>query len=288
MRNLLEFLAKYNHWFVFLLLEVVSAVLLFRSNTYQGSVWVSTANAVVGKVYEWNSAVESFFSLTRVNEELSVRNFYLERQVSQLGRLYGELTRDTTFVERNGLKLLSQYRLIQAKVIDNTLDNPYNLMTINRGRLDGVKPDMGVACGNGIVGIVFLVSDHYSVVMPVLNVKSRISCTIRNRGYVGYLQWYGGDPSVAYVEDIPRHARFRRGDWVVTSGYSSIFPAGVLVGKIVQVYNSRDGLSYRLKVQLTTNFGDLRDVYVISDNTVAERVRLLNEATDSLHIDSRD
>ncbi len=288
MRNLLEFLAKYNHWFVFLLLEVVSAVLLFRFNTYQGSVWVSTANAVVGKVYEWNSAVESFFSLTRVNEELSVRNFYLERQVSQLGRLYGELTRDTTFVERNGLKLLSQYKLIQAKVIDNTLDNPYNLMTINRGRLDGVKPDMGVACGNGIVGIVFLVSDHYSVVMPVLNVKSRISCTIRNRGYVGYLQWYGGDPSVAYVEDIPRHARFRKGDWVVTSGYSSIFPAGVLVGKIVQVYNSRDGLSYRLKVQLTTNFGDLRDVYVISDNTVAERVRLLNEATDSLHIDSRD
>lgn len=288
MRNLLEFLAKYNHWFVFLLLEVVSAVLLFRYNTYQGSVWVSTANAVVGKVYEWNSAVESFFSLTRVNEELSVRNFYLERQVSQLGRLYGELTRDTTFVERNGLKLLSQYKLIQAKVIDNTLDNPYNLMTIDRGRLDGVKPDMGVACGNGIVGIVFLVSDHYSVVMPVLNGKSRISCTIRNRGYVGYLQWYGGDPSVAYVEDIPRHARFRKGDWVVTSGYSSIFPAGVLVGKIVQVYNSRDGLSYRLKVQLTTNFGDLRDVYVISDNTVAERVRLLNEATDSLHIDSRD
>ena len=288
MRNLLEFLAKYNHWFVFLLLEVVSAVLLFRYNTYQGSVWVSTANAVVGKVYEWNSAVESFFSLTRVNEELSVRNFYLERQVSQLGRLYGELTRDTTSVERNGLKLLSQYKLIQAKVIDNTLDNPYNLMTIDRGRLDGVKPDMGVACGNGIVGIVFLVSDHYSVVMPVLNGKSRISCTIRNRGYVGYLQWYGGDPSVAYVEDIPRHARFRKGDWVVTSGYSSIFPAGVLVGKIVQVYNSRDGLSYRLKVQLTTNFGDLRDVYVISDNTVAERVRLLNEAADSLHIDSRD
>ena len=288
MRNLLEFLAKYNHWFVFLLLEVVSAVLLFRYNTYQGSVWVSTANAVVGKGYEWNSAVESFFSLTRVNEELSVRNFYLERQVSQLGRLYGELTRDTTFVERNGLKLLSQYKLIQAKVIDNTLDNPYNLMTIDRGRLDGVKPDMGVACGNGIVGIVFLVSDHYSVVMPVLNGKSRISCTIRNRGYVGYLQWYGGDPSVAYVEDIPRHASFRKGDWVVTSGYSSIFPAGVLVGKIVQVYNSRDGLSYRLKVQLTTNFGDLRDVYVISDNTVAERVRLLNEATDSLHIDSRD
>lgn len=140
MRNLLEFLAKYNHWIIFVLLEVVSAVLLFRYNTYQGSVWFSTANAVAGKVYEWNSAVESFFSLTRVNEELALRNFYLERQVNQLSRLYGELTRDTSFLERSERQLLSQYQLLPAKVVDNSLDKPYNLMTINRGRLDGVKP----------------------------------------------------------------------------------------------------------------------------------------------------
>ena len=216
MRNLLEFLAKYNHWIIFVLLEVVSAVLLFRYNTYQGSVWFSTANAVAGKVYEWNSAVESFFSLTRVNEELALRNFYLERQVNQLSRLYGELTRDTSFLERSERQLLSQYQLLPAKVVDNSLDKPYNLMTINRGRLDGVKPDMGVACGNGVVGIVYLVADHYSVVMPVLNLKSRISCTIRRRGYVGYLAWYGGDPTVAYVEAIPSHALFLLGDWVAT------------------------------------------------------------------------
>lgn len=284
MRNLLEFLARHNHWLLFVALEVVSAVLLFRYNTYQGSVWVSTANAVAGKVYEWNSAVESYFSLTSINEDLARRNFYLERQVSQLSRLYGELTRDTSAAERAGLRLLSQYSAIPAKVVDNTLDRPYNLMTIDRGRLDGVKPDMGVACGSGVVGIVYLVADRYSVVMPVLNLKSRISCTIRRRGYVGYLAWYGGDPTVAYVEDIPRHARFRRGDWVETSGYSSIFPAGVTVGKILQVYNSRDGLSYRLKVQLTTDFGNLRDVLVVSDSTLAERASLLNAARDSLRI----
>ena len=224
MRNLLEFLARHNHWLLFVALEVVSAVLLFRYNTYQGSAWVSTANAVAGKVYEWDSAVESFFSLTRINEDLALRNFYLERQVSQLSRLYGELVCDTSAAERATLNLLSQYDVVRAKVVDNTLHQPYNLMTIDRGRLDGVKPDMGVACGSGIVGIVYLVSDHYSVVMPVLNLKSRVSCTIRRRGYVGYLAWYGGDPTVAYVEDIPRHARFRRGDWVETSGYSSIFP----------------------------------------------------------------
>ena len=284
MRNLLEFLARHNHWLLFVALEVVSAVLLFRYNTYQGSVWVSTANAVAGKVYEWDSAVESFFSLTRINEDLAVRNIYLERQVSQLSRLYGELVGDTSAAERATLNLLSQYDVVRAKVVDNTLHQPYNLMTIDRGRLDGVKPDMGVACGSGIVGIVYLVSDHYSVVMPVLNLKSRVSCTIRRRGYVGYLAWYGGDPTVAYVEDIPRHARFRRGDWVETSGYSSIFPAGVTVGQIMQVYNSRDGLSYRLKVRLSTDFGNLRDVLVISDKSVAERARLLDAARDSLRI----
>ena len=288
MRNLLEFLARHNHWLLFVALEVVSAVLLFRYNTYQGSVWVSTANAVAGKVYEWDSAVESFFSLTRVNEDLALRNFYLERQVSQLSRLYGELTRDTSAAERATQALLSQYDVVRAKVVDNTLHRPYNLMTIDRGRLDGVKPDMGVACGSGIVGIVYLVSDHYSVVMPVLTLKSRVSCTIRRRGYVGYLAWYGGDPTVAYVEDIPRHARFSRGDWVETSGYSSIFPAGVTVGQILQVYNSRDGLSYRLKVRLSTDFGNLRDVLVISDRSVAERARLLDAARDSLHIGSKE
>ena len=284
MRNLLEFLARHNHWLLFVALEVVSAVLLFRYNTYQGSVWVSTANAVAGKVYEWDSAVESFFSLTRINEDLALRNFYLERQVSQLSRLYGELVGDTSAAERATLNLLSQYDVVRVKVVDNTLHQPYNLMTIDRGRLDGVKPDMGVACGSGIVGIVYLVSDHYSVVMPVLNLKSRVSCTIRRRGYVGYLAWYGGDPTVAFVEDIPRHARFRRGDWVETSGYSSIFPAGVTVGQIMQVYNSRDGLSYRLKVRLSTDFGNLRDVLVISDKSVAERARLIDAARDSLRI----
>ena len=156
-------------------------------------------------------------------------------------------------------------------------------MTIDKGRADGVKPDMGVACGNGVVGVVYLVSDHYAVVIPVLNASSsRISCAIRGRGYFGYLQWYGEDPAVAYVEDVPRHARFKLGDWIVTSGFSSIFPSGVLVGKIEQAYNSRDGLSYKLKVRLSTDFGCLRDVCVISDKSIAERAALQKAAEDSL------
>ena len=283
MKNLIAFLTKYHHWFLLVLLEVASGVLLFQKNSYQSSVLFTSANAVAGKVYEWDSAVRSFFSLKRVNEELTLRNFYLERQVSQLRRLYGDLTKDTTQAELEQLKFLSQYKLIPAKVISNTIDKADNLMTIDRGRLDGVERDMGVACGSGVVGVVYLVSDHYAAVIPVLNVtSSRISCAIRGRGYFGYLQWYGGDASVAYVEDIPRHARFKRGDWVETSGYSSSFPPGVLVGKIEKIYNSTDGLSYRLKVRLSTDFGCLRDVMVISDKSIGERLRLQEQVKDSI------
>ena len=288
MRNLLDFLKKYHHWFLFIFLEVISGVLLFKYNSYQGSVWLSSANVVVGKVYEWESKTGSFFTLSKANEELSLRNFYLERQVDQLRRLYADATRDTTAMERSELQFLSQYQLIPAKVVENSLNKLENLMTIDKGRSDGVEVDMGVACGNGVVGVVYLVGDHYSVVIPVLNVSSsRISCAIRDRGYFGYLHWYGGDPTVAYVEDIPRHAKFRLGEWVVTSGFSSIFPSGVLVGKIEQAYNSSDGLSYKLKVQLSTDFSCVRDVLVISDKSIAERAAVMQAARDSMNIKQR-
>ena len=283
MKNLLAFITKYYHWLMLLLLETASGVMLFQYNSYQGSVWFTTANAVVGKVYEWDAAVRSFFMLTRVNEELTLRNFYLERQVSQLRRLYGDMTRDTTVLERQELEFLSQYKLIPAKVVSNTIDKHDNFITIDRGEADGVERDMGVACGNGVVGVVFLPSPPHSVVIPVRNApSSRTSCATRARGYCGYLQWYGGDPAVAYVEDIPRHARFKRGDWVETSGYSAIFPPGILVGKIEKIYNSADGLSYRLKVRLSTDFACLRDVTVISDKTIGEQLRLLEQVKDSI------
>lgn len=258
--------------------------LLFQYNSYHSSVWFSSANAVAGKVYEWDAAVRAYFSMAQVNRQLTTRIFYLERQTNQLRDCYERLTGDTTQQERDEWAFLHQYQLIPAKVISNSVNRPNNLMTIDKGRLDGVKRNMGVVCGNGVVGVVYLVSDHYAVVLPALNRHSRISCAIRNRGYFGYLNWTGGDASIAYVEDVPRHAFFKRGEWVETNGYSSIFPKGVLVGKIIEVYNSKDGLSYRLKVQLSTDFSRLRDVCVINDSTIEERLNLLQSAKDSLTI----
>ena len=289
MHNLLEFLERHHHWFLFVILEAISLALLFSYNGYQGSVWFSSANAMAGKVYAWSSAVESYFSLTKVNEDLTLRNYYLERQVTQLRRLYAEATEEEDQQERKGLDSLSRYQLIPAKVVSNELDKNDNLMTIDKGKADGVEVGMGVACGRGVVGVTYLVSDHYTIVIPVLNShSSRISCAIRGYGYFGVLRWYGEDAAYAYVEDIPRHARFKRGDWVETNGYSSIFPPGVLVGQIVEVYNSRDGLSYKLRVRLTTDFGNLRDVVVISDRSIATRMRLMQSARDSLKLNVKE
>ena len=288
MRNLLDFLYKYHHWLIFLILEVVSVVMLFQYNSYQGSVWFSSASAMSGKVYELESKMTAYLSMAKENEELTMRNIYQERQLDQLRRLYAEATKDTTDMERKGLEFLSQYQLIPAKVVENSIHKLENLITIDKGRKDGVEPDMGVACGNGVVGVVYLVSDHYSVVISALNAaSSRISCAIRGRGYFGYLHWYGGDPSVAYVEDVPRHAKFKLGEWMVTSGFSSIFPSGVQVGKIEQAYNSSDGLSYKLKVRLSTDFGNVRDVVVISDKSIAERAALMQAARDSISFKQR-
>lgn len=284
MHNLTEFLAKHNHWFVFLVLEVVSMVLLFRYNSYQGSVWFSSANAVTGKVYEWDSAVESFFSLSGVNSQLTQRNAFLEQQVRMLDDSIARLTRsqEAAVTRLSSMVPFQGCRLIPAKVVANMVNRYDNLITIDKGSADGVKRDMGVVCGMGVVGIVYLVSDHYSIVIPALNSHSNISCTIQRRGYFGYLRWRGGSSQLAYLEDVPRHAHFKLGDNVVTSGYSSVFPPGVMVGKVLHVFNSADGLSYRVQVKLSTDFARLRDVCLVDDSALQERIDLMRAAQDSI------
>lgn len=259
-------------------------VLLFRYNSYQGSVWFSSANAVTGKVYEWDSAVESYFSLSGVNSQLTQRNAFLEQQVRMLDDSIARLTRsqEAAVTRLSSMVPFQGCRLIPAKVVANMVNRYDNLITIDKGSADGVKRDMGVVCGMGVVGIVYLVSEHYSIVIPALNSHSNISCTIQRRGYFGYLRWRGGSSQLAYLEDVPRHAHFKLGDNVVTSGYSSVFPPGVMVGKVLHVFNSADGLSYRVQVKLSTDFARLRDVCLVDDSALQERIDLMRAAQDSI------
>lgn len=284
MRNLLDFLVKYSYWFLFFVLEAVSFVLLFQFNSYQGSVWFSSANAVAGKLYETTSAVESYFQLSKINTELTQRNLYLEQRLCKLEKEKSDSVADSTMENSLLLKSLQPYRLIPAQVVNMKWGRKDNLLTIDKGEADGIRKDMGVVCGTGIVGIVYLTSAHYSIVIPVLNSQSNISCVIQGRGYFGYLHWTGGDISEAYVDDVPRHAHFKLYENVVTSGYSSVFPAGIMVGKILHVYNSADQMSYRLRVKLSTDFGRLRDVCVVDNTALSEQIEVMRAAEDSIRM----
>jgi rod shape-determining protein MreC len=282
LNNLFDFILRYISWFVFLICEIISLVLLFTYNNYQGSIWMSSANVVTGKVYEVNAGVEQFFSLTDINEQLSKRNLYLEQRVQDLTSQIAAQTGDSSLMKFENYELMKKFNLISAKVVSNSINKRNNLITIDKGEIDGVRKDMGVACGSGVVGIVFMTGRHYSVVMPILNSNSSISCTINKRGYFGYLHWTGGNSRIAFMDEVPRHAHFNLYDKVVTSGYSSVFPPGIEIGKIIHVYNSSDGLSYRCMVELSTNFAKLRDVSVIDDAQMKERIDILRAAQDSL------
>lgn len=282
MHNLAVFIQKYHYWFLFLFLELLSFILLFRHNGYQSSVWFTSANIVSGTIYEASAAVNQFFSLTELNTQLSQRNVVLEQQVNHLTEQVRVLRGDTLNSKTALPTSVSGMKIITAKVVSNSIDRKDNFITLDKGTAHGVHPDMGVVSGTGVVGIVYKASLNYSIVIPVLSSHSKISCRIANRGYFGYLRWNGGSSRYAFVDDIPRHAHFKLYDKVVTSGYSSVFPEDILVGKILHVYNSPDGLSYRLMIELSTDFGNLRDVCIIDDATIHERLNLLRAAEDSI------
>ena len=274
MRNLLNFLIKYNYWFLFLLLEVTSFVLLFRFNHYQQSVYFTSANGIAGKVYEMSGGISSYFHLQSVNEDLLDRNIWLEQRVAFLEKTLQEKGLDSTRLY--SLERLSpeKYAIFKANVVKNSLTRADNYMTLDRGTLDSIRPEMGVVDANGVVGIVYKTSPHYSLVLPLLNSKSSISCKIVGSDYFGYLKWEGGDSRFAYLKDLPRHAEFNLGDTVVTSGYSTVFPEGVLVGTVDDMSDSHDGLSYLLKIKLATDFGKVSNVRVISRSGQEEQKAL--------------
>ena len=279
MRNLLNFLLKYNYWLLFILLEVICFVLLFRFNNYQQSVFFTSANVVAGKVYEVSGGISSYFHLKSVNEDLLDRNMALEQQITNLENRLKDYRIDS--ITMNSIRYLEQadYKIFKAHVIRNSLNQADNYITLDKGSSSGIRPEMGVVDGNGVVGIVYKTSPSYSLVISVVNSKSSISCKIIGSEYFGYLKWEYGDSRYAYLKDLPRHAEFNLGDTVVTSGYSTVFPAGVMVGTVDDMSDSNDGLSYLLKIKLATDFGKLGNVRVISRSGQGEQRELENMST---------
>lgn len=264
MRNLLDFLLKYNYFLLFVLLEVICFILLFRFNNYQGNVFFTSANYVAGKIYDASSHITRYVGLDEMNRQLTARNVELEMEITALRQEMKKYTQDSTVTNRLLSQSHTEYRAYPARVVNNSVTHLNNYITINKGEADGIRPEMGVVSGNGVVGIVYLTGAHHSIILPVLNSKSSISCKIKRTEYFGFLKWEGGSSQYAYVKDMPRHSEFMLGDTIVTSGHSSVFPEGIPVGTVDDMVDSHDGLSYLLRVKLFTDFARLRDVLVVA------------------------
>ena len=277
MRALIDFIINSKHVLVFLLLEAISLVLLFSYNGYQRSVYFTTANGVVGTTYDAISSVTSYINLQEENRQLEATNERLRRQVYELQQQM-ETVRQDSAMRINALP--KKYDLVDAQVVNMTLHKANNMITINRGEADGIRPEMGVVCSRGVVGIVYMTSKHYSLVMPLLNTNSKISCRLRHSEFFGSLIWKHGNADIAYVTNIPRHAKVKQKDIVETNGFSDIFPLGLPIGVVQRVDDSTDGISYLLRVKLFANFATLRNVSVITNYSSPER-HLLEEKQEN-------
>lgn len=266
----MEFLKKYNYWFLFIVLEIISGTLLFHFNQFQGSVWFTSANEVVARIDRQYADMMAFIRLKQVNKDLTRQNIRLQRQVNELRAALSKANHVPTPTERQVLDSLKGYSLIEARVVSNSILKSENYIVIDKGQDDGVHTEMGVIASGGVVGIVVYAGRHYSMILPTINVKSNISCRIRHSNYFGSLQWDGGSSLYAYLNDVPRYAKIKVGDYVETSGYSTVFPSGVFVGRVVSVDNAPDGLSLQMKVNLSTDFGALSDVCVVVNDERAE------------------
>ena len=278
MRNLLNFLFRYNHCIVFVLLQGVSFLLLFSFNNYQHSRFFTSANAFVGKIYEATRAVTGYFDLQRQNDVLMERNIWLEQQLLLADKRLKEMEEAST-TSWPAETTTTMFQSYKAGVIKNSLNRADNYITLNQGSLAGIKPDMGVIGPNGVVGIIYKTSPHYSLVISLLSSKSNLSCKIAGNEYFGFLQWEGGDSRYAYLKDLPRHAEFAIGDTIVTSGFSTVFPQGMMVGVIEEANDTNDGLSFLLKIKLATDFGKLRNVHVLAREGIEEQ-KLLEEKAE--------
>ena len=276
MNDLINFLVKYSRWFVFFGYVIISCILLFNNNPYQHHIYLTSAGALTSSIYKGTNNVTSYFHLHDINEDLQSQCANLELEVlalrNQIRNYQEKYDIDSTKVPHE----LRQYEFILAHVINNSINKPYNYITINKGAKDGIKPEMGIVDQNGVVGIVNLVGENSSRVISLLNPNLRLSCKIKGDNSFGSLIWDGEDPTIAILEELPRHTVFKKGDTVVTSGYSAVFPEGIPVGVIISDKKGQNENFFSLKVKLYTDFTKLSTIRVVVNN--------LKEELDSLEI----
>jgi rod shape-determining protein MreC len=280
MRKLLEFLVSKRHWFLFILLEIICFVLIYRNNAYQRNIILSSANVVTGRIASVTGQIKSYMNLREINRDLSEHNGQLELELLRIQEQLEVLQADTVLFEgfaSDSSELSFPYDFIMARVINNSVSQLANFITIDKGKKDGVLPDMGVVSDKGVIGVVSAVSENMAIVLPILNPKFNLSCKVKGNSYFGSMTWNGRDIQYANLEQLPRHVEFVQGDTIVTSGFSTIFPSGIIVGTIHSFEREKDDNFFSLEVKLSTDFTSLSNVRVLRNYRHQEQISLEQE-----------
>lgn len=266
MKNILIFLYKNNFFFIFLLLECICCVLLIKNNGYQGSSLLNSSNEISSKIYELQTNAKEYLLLKDENERLARMNTYLINRI-KLGYAAIPLK---TYVKNDTL-YKQEYEFMSGKVINNTINKRSNYLTLNIGSAQGITHDMAIITTDGIVGIVKDVSENFSSAMSILHKDVRVNCQLKKDGIFGPLIWDGSDYRFSNLTDIPTHAKIKKGDTVITSSLSGIFPEGILVGFVESFEQKANESFYTVKVRLSADFKKINHVSVIKNNYKAER-----------------
>lgn len=265
MKYLFDFILKHYAFFLFLILESLSFALIVNNNNYQNSSFINSANQISGRLNYSVSNFTSYLNLKKVNERLISEN---SRLLNQL-KASQYITDTATFVYHDTL-----YRYIPAKIISASVNKSNNYFLLDKGRLHGIRKDLGVVSPAGVIGTVVNVTDHYSAVMSVLHQKNRLNGMIKKNGHLGVVEWDGLNYRVGSLIDIPKHVKLAVGDTVVTSSNSSIYPEGVMIGTIKKVHDIKSEKFNKADLLFSVDYNSIRYAYVI--------MNLMKHETDSL------
>jgi len=269
MRSLFRFLLRNHFLMLFLVLEAISLTLMVSFNDYQRVTFFNSSNNLVGSVYQRFSNLDDYFSLGRTNARLAAENASLRKQLQNRIR-----NQENYPINRPDTVDAPAYIFTSAKVISNSVNKQFNYITLNKGSRQGIKPDMGIINDQGVVGVITNVSPNYSTGLSLLNKRILIPAKITTNNYFGSLVWDGEHYNTADLNEIPFHVIVNVGDTVVTSGFSNIFPDGIMIGVITK-YDVVSGTNfYNIKVQLSTNFKTLKYVEVVQNTKRAELIKL--------------
>lgn len=278
MRNLLNFIIRNSHWLLAILLIAFSFYLVFTHNPYQRSVYLTSANNVTGWFYTLSNKATSFIHLKKNNQMLLEQNALLESEMLSLESYINDFVVADTFevdaFVRDSAEQM-QFAFIPAEVVNLSFLGVNNFITINKGSKDGLKPDMGVISQRGVVGVVANVSKNFSVIIPIINPKFRLSAKLKNSDNYGSISWNGESVNTAQLGELPKHEIYQEGDTVMTS-FSRIFPKQTIIGFVNGIGKARDDNFNTFNVQLATDFYTLQDVLVINDQFYEEQKLLEN------------